>query len=190
MTDCRKLWRRLGFGHSELVAGLILVAIIAPFAATDAAEPITLKVEATHGLPGLHHSALSRFLAAHMAEARLADWRFESAEGDASARDRVEWTFRLNPYAGGEVRNFAHTLASERRFGGHRPITIEARLYLNGQYQTLVEKQAAIQGGPDDRDLVDGGCERYRESPRTFGGIIARSTLRSIRLPALEHLTQ
>jgi hypothetical protein len=70
---------------------------------------------------------------------------FESAEGDASARDRVEWTFRLNPYAGGEVRNFAHTLASERRFGGHRPITIEARLYLNGQYQTLVEEQATIQ---------------------------------------------
>ena len=73
MTDCRKLWRRLGFGHSELVAGLILVAIIAPFAATDAAEPITLKFEATHGLPCLHLSALSRFLAAHMAEARLAD---------------------------------------------------------------------------------------------------------------------
>src|ERR1700730_1051835 len=150
MTDCRKLWRRLGFGHSEMVAGLILVAIIAPFAATDAAEPITLKVEATHGLPGLHHSALSRFLAAHMAEARLADWRFESAEGDASARDRVEWTFRLNPYAGGEVRNFAHTLASERRFGGHRPITIEARLYLNGQYQTLVEIQEIVDSGRDD----------------------------------------
>jgi hypothetical protein len=153
MTDCRKLWHRLGFSHSALVAGLILVAIIAPFAATDAAEPITLKVEAARGLPGFHHSALSRFLAAHMAEARLADWRFES-EGDASARDRVEWTFRLNPYAGGEVRNFARTLASERRFGLHRPITIEARLYLNGQYQTLVEKQAIIQGGPDDPDLV------------------------------------
>src|SRR5689334_8037865 len=107
MADCRKLWHRLALGHSALVAGLILVAIIAPFAATDAAEPITLKVEATNGLPGLHHSALSRSLAAQMAEAKLADWRFESAEGDASACDRVEWTFRLNPYAGGEVRNFA-----------------------------------------------------------------------------------
>jgi hypothetical protein len=36
---------------------------------------------------------------------------------------------------------------------GHRPITIEARLYLNGQYQTLVENQAVVQGGPDDPDL-------------------------------------
>jgi hypothetical protein len=154
MTDCRKLSRRLRFGHSALVAGLILVAIIAPFAATDAAEPITLKVETTNGLPGLHHSALSRYLPAHMAEARLADWRFESAEGDASAPNRVEWTFKWNPYAGGEVGTFAHTLASELRLGVRRPITIEARLYLNGQYQTLVEKQAIIQGGPDDPDLV------------------------------------
>jgi hypothetical protein len=79
---------------------------------------------------------------------------FTSSGEFYSSRDRVEWTFRLNPYAGGEVRNFAHTLASERRFGGHRPITIEARLYLNDQYQTLVEKQATIQGGPDDPDLV------------------------------------
>ena len=35
-----------------------------------------------------------------------------------------------------------------------RPITIEARLYLNGQYQTLVEEQAIVQGGPDDPDLA------------------------------------
>src|ERR1700731_2729671 len=62
--------------------------------------------------------------------------------------------FRLNPYAGGEVRNFVHTLFYEQRLGVHRPVTIEARLYLNGQYQTLVQKRAVIQGGPDDPDLV------------------------------------
>ena len=52
------------------------------------------------------------------------------------------------------MRNFAHSLADEWRFGVHRPITIEARLYLNGEYQTLVEKQAVIQGGADDPDLA------------------------------------
>jgi hypothetical protein len=52
------------------------------------------------------------------------------------------------------VRNFVHTLFYEQRLGVHRPVTIEARLYLNGQYQTLVQKQAVIQGGPDDPDLV------------------------------------
>jgi hypothetical protein len=154
MTDGRKLWQRLRFGHSALVLRLILIAMIPPFASINAAEPITLKIEATSGLLGVHHSALSRYLAAHMTDAGLADWRFEAAEGDVAAGDRIEWMFRLNPYAGGEVRNLAHTLASERRFGEHRPITIEARLYLNGQYQTLVERQATVQGGPDDPDLA------------------------------------
>jgi hypothetical protein len=60
----------------------------------------------------------------------------------------------LSPYAGGEVRSFVPTLTHEWRRGIHRPIMIEARLYLNGQYQTLVEQQANVQGGPDDPDLA------------------------------------
>jgi hypothetical protein len=43
---------------------------------------------------------------------------------------------------------------AERIFGVHRPITIEARLYLNGEYEALVEKQVVIQGGPNDPDLA------------------------------------
>ncbi len=70
------------------------------------------------------------------------------------AADRVEWSFKLNPYAGGEVRSFVRSLIHERSFGARRPITIEARLYLNGQYQTLVEAQAIVQGGTDDPDLA------------------------------------
>jgi hypothetical protein len=141
-------------GNAALVRLFFLVATITTFAPGYAAEPTTLKVEATRGLPGLHHSVLARLLAAHMAEVGLADWRFVPAAGDASAPDRVEWTIRLNPYAGGEVRNFVHTLFYEQRLGVHRPVTIEARLYLNGQYQALVQKQAVMQGGPDDPELV------------------------------------
>ena len=154
MPNERQLSRRSWFDRAGLVAMLALVALVSPFASVRAAAPITLKVEAFHGLPGLNHSALSRFLAAHMADAGLADWRFEPAEGDSPAPDRVEWTFRLNPYAGGEVRNFVHTQFYEQRRGVHRPITIEARLYLNGEYQTLVERQAMMQGGPNDPELA------------------------------------
>ena len=139
-----------------LVGWLALVAAFGPFATAPAAAQVTLQVEASHGLLGLHHSALSRFLAAHMAEAGLADWRFEPAAGNGVPADRVEWSFKLNPYAGGEVRSFARSLSlfHEQKFGAHRPITIEARLYLNGEYQTLVEEQAIVQGGPDDSDLA------------------------------------
>src|SRR5215469_9903390 len=79
MRHSGKLWHFHPFRYSALVAGLILVAIIPPVARTDAAEPITLEVKVTHGLPGLHHSALSRFLAMRMTEAGIANWRFQPA---------------------------------------------------------------------------------------------------------------
>jgi hypothetical protein len=133
---------------------LALVAFVPPIASVKAEAPITLKVEAFHGLPGLHHSALCRFLAAQMTDARLADWRFEPGEGDGAAPNRVEWTFKLNPYAGGEVRQFVREPVAEQGFGVHRPVTIEVRLYLNGEYQTLFEQQAMVQGGPNDLELA------------------------------------
>jgi hypothetical protein len=140
--------------RAALVAWWALVVAFGAIASAPAAAQVTLQVAASHGLPGLNHSALLRFLAAHMADAGLADWRFEPAEGDTAAPDRVEWTFRLNPYAGGEVRNFVQTQFYEQRRGVHRPITIEARLFLNGEYQTLVERQAMMQGGPNDPELA------------------------------------
>ena len=149
VTSAALVWRRV-----TLAALWLLFPMLGQLASAATAAQVTLQVEAAQGLPGLRHFALGRFIAAHMAQVGLADWRFEPAAGSGIAADRVEWTFRLNPYAGGEVRSFAHTATDEWKFGVHRPITIEARLYLNGEYQTLVEKQAIIQGGPDDPDLA------------------------------------
>jgi hypothetical protein len=139
--------------RSALVAGWVLVAALGAFVSASAAAQVLLQVDAFHGLPGLHHSALSRFIAAHMTQVGLADWRFEPAAGNSVAADRVEWTFKLKPYAGGEVRRFLRSL-NPQEFGARRPVTIEARLYLKGEYQTLVKEQAVIRGGPDDPDLA------------------------------------
>ena len=155
MPNNRSFSLRAGFHRAALVTMLALVALVPPIASVKAEAPITLKVEAFHGLPGLHHSALCRFLAAHMTDARLADWRFEPAEGDITAPNRVEWRFTLNPYAGGEVRQFVREPVAQEGFGVHRPVTIEVRLYLNGEYLTLVALQAMIQGGPNDREFAD-----------------------------------
>jgi hypothetical protein len=144
---------RVSLCHAALVALWALVSLWESGSAAAAAQP-TLQVTAFYGLLGLHHSALSRFLAAHMADAGLADWRFEPANDSGPAADRVEWSFKLNPYAGGAARSFGPRSMNEWRAGVHRPVTIEARLYLNGKYQTLVEAQALIQGGPDDPDLA------------------------------------
>jgi hypothetical protein len=89
-----------------------------------------------------------------MAQVGLADWRFALPAGNGVAADRVEWSFKWNPYAGGDVRSFVHSLRHDESFGEGRPVTIEARLYLKGEYQTLVEKQAVVRGDPNDPALI------------------------------------
>jgi hypothetical protein len=128
--------------------------VLVPLASSAASS---LKVEESGAVPGFHSSGqLRSYLTFHMAEAEAepVDWRFEpAAAGDAPAPDRVKWRFKLNPYAGGEVRSFVPPQMDDKTLGVHRPITIEARLYLNGEYQTLAKERAIIQGGPDDPDL-------------------------------------
>jgi hypothetical protein len=132
-----------------------MLALGAVFVPLVAAAATLLKVEGTGGIPGFNSSELRPYLALHMAEAEPANWRFEpAAAGDSRAPDRVKWRFKLGPYAGGEVRSFAPPGMDDSTFGVHRPITIEARLYLNGRYHTLVKEKAIIQGGPDDPDLA------------------------------------
>ncbi len=154
MIGSNELSHRVGFRRARLATRLALAAMLMPFASAIAAAATTLQVQASTGLPGFHRGDLQRYLALHMAEARLGEWRFEPAADNDSAANRVEWTFKLNPYAGGEVRNFVRTQIYEQRLGVRRPITIEARLYLNGEYQTLVERQAVIQGGPNDPEFA------------------------------------
>jgi hypothetical protein len=151
--DCNSS-HRSSLRRAALVAQLALAATLFRLAPANAEAPLTLQVEAADTLPGFHLGDLPRYLALHMAEAHLADWRFEPAAGKGLAPNRVEWTFELNPYAGGEVRNFTRPHIAERTFSAYRPVMLEARLFLNGQFQTLVEKQAVVQGGPDDSDLA------------------------------------
>jgi hypothetical protein len=154
MTDSCNSSCRVFLRDAALIALWALAAALSLFVLANAAPPLTLQVEASDTLPGFHLGDLPRYLALHMAEAQLADWRFEPAADNGAAPDRVEWKFKLNAYAGGEVRKFTRPHMAERTFAAHRPITIEALLYLNGEYQTLVEEQAIVQGGPGDPDLA------------------------------------
>jgi hypothetical protein len=130
------------------------LALFAAFVPLTPAAASSLEVEGSGAVPGFHSSEQLRgYLTLHMAETQSVNWRFEpAATGDASAPDRVKWRFKLGPYAGGEVRSFVPPFTET--IGVHRPITIEARLYLNGVYQTHVGETAIIEGGPDDPDLA------------------------------------
>ena len=132
----------------------MVLALVAAFVPLTPAAASLLAVEGSGAVPGFHSSEQLRgYLTLHMTEARPVSWRFETAAtDDAPALDRVKWRFKLDPYAGGEVRSFVPPFTET--IGDHRPITIEARLYLNGKYRRLVKKKAIIEGGLDDPDLA------------------------------------
>ncbi|MBO0736841.1 MAG: hypothetical protein J2P48_09765 [Alphaproteobacteria bacterium] len=74
---------------SEVPAFRLLFGV-ATVCSTPAAET-TLQTEAADGLSGLPRADMPRLLAQWMAQTRLAAWRFEPGEGNAPARDHVEW---------------------------------------------------------------------------------------------------
>ncbi|TWB56381.1 hypothetical protein [Nitrospirillum viridazoti] len=77
-----------------------------------------------------------------------------AATPDGAASDRVEWTFRPNPYAAGASRSVGPPRsAAGRLFGTHRLISVELRLYRGGRYQAQVFGQVEVQGGRRDADL-------------------------------------
>src|SRR5215471_5160867 len=78
-----------------------------------------------------------------MTETGLTEWHFEPATGEGLPANYVLWTFRLEP-----------RLRHKGAISGPRPVTLEARLYLNGQYQTLVGGIALVEERPDDPHLA------------------------------------
>jgi hypothetical protein len=157
------------------------LALVAAFVPLTPAAASSLEVEGSGAVPGFHSSEQLRgYLTLHMIEARPVNWRFElAATGDASAPDRVKWRFKLGPYAGGEVRSFVPPFTET--IGAHRPITIEARLYLNGKYRRLVKKKAIIEGGPDDPDLAAAVASLTQNLLGPSGGYCAINSGQSCR---------
>lgn len=136
-----------------------LISTTLALRAADGAEaraPITLQVCAMDGLLSLNPVELSHYLALRMTETQIPAWRFVAEEqAKPQAPDRVEWSFRLKLYAGGSVRTIVPLPRVERFRGVHRPVAIEVRLYLHGDYQTAVFGQATIEVGDEDRHLAD-----------------------------------
>jgi len=70
---------RVWSGHAVLAVRLVFAAALVPFASAVPAAAMTLEVEASTTPPGFHRGDLLRYLVRHMAETKLADWRFEPA---------------------------------------------------------------------------------------------------------------
>jgi hypothetical protein len=147
-------------GSRAIVAAMaIAFAAIAPASAQDQAsgrKTISLTVEFAGDLPGFDTSDVPRYLISRMLDAGVEGWAFAPAQDSTShAANRVEWRFHLNPYAGGSVRQIVPIPAVRRLFGARYLVSVEVRLYLNGEYQTQTFGQAAIQGGDRDPELAN-----------------------------------
>jgi hypothetical protein len=112
----------------------------------------TLAVEATGELPGFETA--DAWLAQQMELAALPGWHFAARDRGRAAPDRVEWRFELLPYAGGGVRQFFPQAGAAAALKARHLVSAQARLYLHGQYQTVVFGQEAVAGGSDDRALA------------------------------------
>ena len=138
---------------------LVLVTVAAllwwfnPIISPAFASSIILEVGAAGTPPGFQEAVLPQYLARHMTDAGLAEWRFEPAIGEGLPANYVLWTFRLKPYDGGEVYSHHPFHPSRGTSSGLYSVTLEARLYLNGEYQTLAAGQA-LMSGPHDRHLA------------------------------------
>jgi hypothetical protein len=116
----------------------------------------TLSVQGSGELPGFRMEDAGPYLAQQMNNAGIAGWHFVPQAGFVDP-NRVELRFELLPYAGGQVRRFfpmAEGRMDLHLLGPHRLVSAQARLYLNGEYQTVVMGTATVRGGADDPELA------------------------------------
>ena len=153
--------RRLGSVVRAVAAVLAAVTAASP-GATSAGEPHfsppgDVFVATKGSLPGFNDRDLPAYLVATMNAVAPTGWHFVSAGAGAKAPpERIEISFGSNPYAAGSVRTYGFSRATmDRLLNVHHSITMEARLFLGGQYQTLFFAPVTVSGGPQDSEFKE-----------------------------------
>jgi hypothetical protein len=120
---------------------------------------LTVSVEIDGSLPGFTSDQLSAYVSQQMAASQITSWHFEPGPTAAATTDqpanRIVWHFKQLPFAGGGVRYIGPAVSKAREvFGVGRAVGIDAKIYLNGQYQATTFDQATVKGGPNDPALA------------------------------------
>jgi hypothetical protein len=121
--------------------------------AADQASATPMAVKTTGSVPGLGEAELGRYVAEQMNAARVG-WQFVAVSNAAAAPNRVEWSFTTGPSASGAVRTYGFSRAMmERLMPAHHYMTVEAKLYWHGQYQTVMLGHVTTGTAMPDPDL-------------------------------------
>lgn len=139
---------------ARVLAGLIALLLPGP---APAQSDFTLAVQGSGELPGFQMQDAGPYLAQQMNAASIAGWHFVP-QADFVDPNRVELRFELLPYAGGQLRRYfpmAEGRMDTHLLGTHRLISVQAKLYLNNEYQTVVFGQETVRGGAGDPELAE-----------------------------------
>jgi len=146
------------------VVGMVLSLAPVPSPATTttpvptqlAASEQTVAVRATGSVPDLSAADLPGYVAAALNAGHPDRWYFEAAKPESMVPGyRIDWNFKENAYAAGTVRTYGFSRAQmERLIGSRKSLTIEARLFLHGEYQTLVLDHVTLDQGARSTELA------------------------------------
>ncbi len=140
----------------RLTIAMIAVLALGALSARAADQPSAtqMAVETTGSVPGLGEAELARYVAEEMNAARVG-WQFVAVPNASAAPNRVEWSFTTGPSASGAVRTYGFSRAMmERLMPAHHYVTIEAKLYWHGQYQTVMLGHVTTGATMPDPDLT------------------------------------
>ncbi|HUC65061.1 MAG TPA: hypothetical protein VMA53_06525 [Stellaceae bacterium] len=140
----------------RLTMAMTVVLTLAALSARAADQPSAapMAVETTGWVPGFGEADLGRYVAEQMNAARVG-WQFAAVPNAAAQPNRVEWSFTTGPSASGAVRTYGFSRATmERLMPTRYYVTVEAKLYWHGQYQTVMLGHVTTGTATPDPDLT------------------------------------
>jgi len=122
-------------------------------------KDLAVIVEIDGSLPGFSKDELTAYVCQQMAAAHVTSWHFVptsmSATGGDQPSNRIVWQFKQLPFAGGGVRYIGPALSKAKAlFGVGRPVSIDAKIFLNDEFEATTFDQATIKGGAEDSGLA------------------------------------
>jgi len=122
-------------------------------------QGLSVLVEIDGSVPGFTKEQLSAYLCKQMEASHLTGWQFVpttiAATGGDQPSNRIVWHFTPQPYGGGGTRYIGPALSKARQlFGVGRAIGIDAKIFLNDEFQATTFDQVTVKGGQDDPGLA------------------------------------
>ncbi len=120
---------------------------------------LTMAVEIDGSVPGFSNDQLEAYIAQQMADTHITSWHFEPGPAPGGPitgqpGNRIVWHFKQLPYAGGGIRYIGPAVSKAKAlFGVGRAVGIDAKIYLNGQFQATTFDQVTVKDGPKDPGL-------------------------------------